>query len=70
MDSKKGFTLIEVMVVISIIAMLSSIVLGFVNGARDTAKMSAIIQFDTNIKHTIGERAAQPFGWDEPRSNF
>lgn len=40
--SRKGFTLIELMVVISIISFLSSIILTFVNSARDKAKDAVI----------------------------
>ena len=43
-SNKKGFTLIELMVVISIIALLSSIVLSALASARDKARATKVMQ--------------------------
>lgn len=53
---KKGFTLIELIVVVSIIGLLLSIVTTSLGDARERARMAANMQFDANIKHTIGDQ--------------
>lgn len=53
--AKNAFTLVELLVVISIISLLSSVVLASLAGARDKAKTSASQQFNTNIYHGIGD---------------
>ncbi len=51
---KKGFTVIELMLVISIIALLSSIILISLRSARDKAKIAASLTFSNQIKSVIG----------------
>jgi type II secretory pathway pseudopilin PulG len=48
--------LIELIVVVSIIGLLSSIVMTSLSDARERARMAANMQFDANIKHTIGDQ--------------
>jgi prepilin-type N-terminal cleavage/methylation domain-containing protein len=58
-QTNKGFTLVEMLVVISIISLLSSVVLSAVNGARTKAEIAQISQI-------IGEyRKALTFGYDK-----
>lgn len=53
---QKGFTLIELMTVISIIALLASVVLGNLNAARARAVLSTNVQFEANTLHGIGDQ--------------
>jgi len=49
-----GFTLAEILVVISIIGLLSSIVLVATRGAREKAGIAAMFQFSSNLHHNVG----------------
>ena len=60
-----GFTLIELIVVVSIIGLLSSIVMTSLSDARERARMAANMQFDANIKHTIGDQMVGEWLFDE-----
>lgn len=51
--NSKGFTLIELMVVISTISLLSSIVLATISTARDKAKIAAGQRFSTHIRSAL-----------------
>ncbi len=50
-----GFTLIELMVVISIISLLSSVILASLGSARDRGQIASQIVFDTHVYHAIGD---------------
>jgi len=54
---KNGFTLIELMVTISILGLLSSVVLASVNSARDKARIAAGLQYSANLYHARGADA-------------
>ena len=62
---KSAFTLIELMVVISIISLLSSVVLSSLNSARDKARIAAGIQFEANLYHTIGNNLVAKYDFEE-----
>ena len=51
--NKKGFTLIELMVVISIVSLLSSIVLAAFSSSRDKAKIAAALQVAGGIMPAV-----------------
>jgi prepilin-type N-terminal cleavage/methylation domain-containing protein len=54
---KRGFTLMELMVVISIIALLASVVLASLNTARRKGTVAAALKFEGYVTHTQGDRA-------------
>lgn len=56
----RGFTLIELMVVISIISMLSSIMISSLAGAKDRARVGASYQFASSVDNALG---GAPLGW-------
>ncbi len=53
----KGFTLIELLVVIAIIGLLASIVFVSLGGFQDDARVTASLQFSSNIDHGLGAYA-------------
>jgi len=53
-EKSRGFTLAEVLMVIAIIGLLSSIVLVATRGARERAEIAAMLQFSSNLHHSIG----------------
>ena len=53
----KGFTLVELLVVISIIGVISSIVFVSFSGSRDKAKLAKAQNFDAQISHALGAYA-------------
>ena len=64
--SQQGFTLIELMVVISIIGFLSSIVLASLNVAREKARISAGLQFNASLAHRYAQVAYYNFNNSAP----
>lgn len=52
---KRGFTLVELLVVISIISFLSSIVLASLNTAREKGRLGAAMQFSAQLQHQQGK---------------
>lgn len=65
MKPYKGFTLIELMVVISIIGLLSSIVLVSMGGIRQKAKIAKNLEVSNSINHVLGTYAAGIWNFDE-----
>lgn len=60
-----GFTLIELLTIISIISLMSVVVLNSVNRARETARMSSVIQFEAGMLHAIGDQLVGQWKFDE-----
>jgi len=54
-NKQKGFTLLELLVVISIISLLSSVALASLNSARDKAKIAAGIEYAGYLKRTMAK---------------
>lgn len=54
----KGFTLIEILVVVAIIGLLASIVLVALKESRDRAEMAKNLNFASQVHHALGAYAA------------
>ena len=63
MDQKRGFSLIEILVVIAIIGILSSVVISSVNSSREKAKIATAKLELHNIKLAIASLAIDTGFW-------
>jgi prepilin-type N-terminal cleavage/methylation domain-containing protein len=64
MKINKGFTLIELMVVISIVGFLSSIVLVSVQGVSEKARFAAAMKFYKHTQAVLFDKGAYVFNFD------
>ena len=64
-NNHKSFTFIELLVVIAIIGLLSSLVLVGLKGNREKARIAAILQFATQIYHSLGDEIVGFWKFDE-----
>ncbi len=65
MKKHSAFTLIELLVVIAIIGLLSSIALVALKGARESARIAKLLQFDSSIYHALGAEAVGIWNFNE-----
>ena len=65
MKNFKGFTLIEVLVVMTIIGVLASVVLISFSGQRERAKLTTAKQFDAQVSHALGAYAVGIWRFEE-----
>lgn len=62
---QKGFTLIEMLVVVAIIGLLATIVLVSLQASREKARIAKGLQFSANIYHSLGAFAVGVWDFDE-----
>lgn len=60
-----GFTLIELMVVISVIGFLAAFAAAYLNEAREKARITRGVQFAASIYHSLGSEAVGVWNFDE-----
>ena len=65
----KGFTLVELLVVISIIGLLAGIVLVNLGGATDSAKIAKTLSWSSGINHQLGAYAVGIWDFNEQSGN-
>jgi len=65
MKKSTGFTLIEILVVIVIIGLLSSIVLVSTRGVREKARIAKSLNFSAQIYHALGDDIRGEWNFDE-----
>ncbi len=63
--SRRAFTLVELLVVISIIGLLSTIAIVSMSGARDKARLASGQQLNGQIARTIGDALTGSWSFDE-----
>ncbi len=54
LKKKRGFTLVELLVVVAVLALLASIVFSSLGGAREGARISNALQFQSNMHSFLG----------------
>jgi len=64
-NTSKAFTLVELLVVISIISLLSSLVMASVKEARDKAEYAKALQFSAHLDRTLGAEAVGIWNFEE-----
>lgn len=60
-----GFTIIELLVIISVIGLISSIALGNLSQARERARTAAGLQFDATVRRTQGDTLVGSWNFNE-----
>jgi len=65
---KRGFTLIEILVVTSIISLLSSVVITATTGAREKAEVANGQRFDRNVMSVLADNLVAEWTFEDPTS--
>lgn len=62
---KRGFTLVELLFVISILGIILIIVLASLYSAREKARVASLLRFSSGIYHSLGHATAGMWSFDE-----
>lgn len=65
----RAFTIIELLVVVSIVGLISSVILGNLTQARQRAVLASAQQFDASVRHAIGDRLVGSWNFNESGGN-
>ena len=65
MKNKKAFTLVELLVVIAVIGLISSIILVNLKGTREKARIAKALDFSHSIQHVLGAYAVGIWRFEE-----
>jgi prepilin-type N-terminal cleavage/methylation domain-containing protein len=66
---RKGFTLIEVLVAVSIIGLLASIISVFVQDARNRAQVASGLEFNHSVDTSLSDQTAAAWDFEEEDGN-
>ncbi len=68
--SKKGFTLIELLVVVAVLALLASIVFSNLGGAREGARISNALSFQSQTHSLLGSDLIGWWSFNDPDDRY
>jgi len=70
LKDRKAFTLVELLVVVAVLALLASIVFSNLTGAREQAKISNALSFQSNMHTLLGADLVGWWNFDEGSGNM
>ncbi len=68
--SRKGFTLIELLVVVAVLALLASIVFSNLGGAREGARISNALSFQSQTHSLLGSDLVGWWNFNDPTARY
>ncbi len=68
--SRKGFTLIELLVVVAVLALLASIVFSNLSGAREGARISNALSFQSQTHSLLGSDLVGWWNFNDPDARY
>ena len=70
LKDRKAFTLVELLVVVAVLALLASIVFSNLTGAREQAKISNALSFQSNMHNLLGADLVGWWNFDDDTGNI